>query len=170
MKHINVQKFKQTILLLIVLISANLISGVCNAADDDRQKVLKIYNWADYIDEDLLTEFPIWYKEQTGEEISIVYQMFDMTEVMYTKIAMGHEDFDLACPTQAIMQRMIHQNLLLPIGRDFGTTPNYLNNISPFIQDRLDDFSANGMNAADYAVPYMWGTSGILYNLSLIPI
>ncbi len=164
MKHINVQKFKQTILLLIVLISANLISGVCNAADDDRQKVLKIYNWADYIDEDLLTEFPIWYKEQTGEEISIVYQIFDMTEVMYTKIAMGHEDFDLACPTQAIMQRMIHQNLLLPIGRDFGTTPNYLNNISPFIQDRLDDFSANGMNAADYAVPYMWGTSGILYN------
>lgn len=164
MKHINVQKLKQTILLLIVLLSANLISGVCNAADDDRQKVLKIYNWADYIDEDLLTEFPVWYKEQTGEEIRIVYQIFDMTEVMYTKISMGHEDFDLACPTQAIMQRMIHQNLLLPIGRDFGTTPNYLNNISPFIQDRLDDFSANGMNAADYAVPYMWGTSGILYN------
>jgi spermidine/putrescine transport system substrate-binding protein len=164
MKRINVQKFLQTMFLLMVLISANLLSGVSYASDDDRRQVLKIYNWADYIDEDLLTEFPKWYKEQTGEDVRIVYQVFDMTEVMYTKIALGQEDFDLACPTQAIMQRMIHQNLLLPFGRDFGTTPNFLSNLSPFILDRLDDFSTNGMNAADYALPYMWGTSGILYN------
>jgi spermidine/putrescine transport system substrate-binding protein len=141
-----------------------LFSGISYASDDGRQQVLKIYNWADYIDEDLLTEFPKWYKEQTGEDVRIVYQVFDMTEVMYTKIALGQEDFDLACPTQAIMQRMIHQNLLLPFSRDFGTTPNYLSNLSPFILDRLNDFSTNGMNAADYALPYMWGTSGILYN------
>lgn len=164
MKRINVQKFLQTMFLLMVLISANLLSGVSYASDDDRRQVLKIYNWADYIDEDLLTEFPKWYKEQTGEDVRIVYQVFDMTEVMYTKIALGQEDFDLACPTQAIMQRMIHQNLLLPFGRDFGTTPNFLSNLSPFILDRLNDFSTNGMNAADYALPYMWGTSGILYN------
>ena len=164
MKKLNLKNLLQISMLLALFLSVNLLPATCFAADDERQKVLKIYNWADYIDEDLLTEFPQWYKEQTGEEIKIVYQIFDMTEVMYTKIAMGHEDFDLACPTQAIMQRMIHQNLLLPIGRDFGTTPNYLNNISPFILDRLDDFNTNGMNAADYAVPYMWGTSGILYN------
>ena len=164
MKQINQQNLLQTLFLLIVFISANLFSEVSYANDDDRQQVLKIYNWADYIDEDLLTEFPKWYKEQTGEDVRIVYQVFDMTEVMYTKIALGQEDFDLACPTQAIMQRMIHQNLLLPFSRDFGTTPNYLSNLSPFILDRLDDFSTNGMNAADYALPYMWGTSGILYN------
>ncbi len=164
MKRIKLQKLLQTLFLLIVLISANLFSGISYASDDDRRQVLKIYNWADYIDEDLLTEFPKWYKEQTGEDVRIVYQVFDMTEVMYTKIALGQEDFDLACPTQAIMQRMIHQNLLLPFSRDFGTTPNYLSNLSPFILDRLDDFSTNGMNAADYALPYMWGTSGILYN------
>jgi spermidine/putrescine transport system substrate-binding protein len=164
MKRIKLQKLLQTFFLLIVLISTNLFSGVSYASDDGRQQVLKIYNWADYIDEDLLTEFPKWYKEQTGEDVRIVYQVFDMTEVMYTKIALGQEDFDLACPTQAIMQRMIHQNLLLPFSRDFGTTPNYLSNLSPFILDRLNDFSTNGMNAADYALPYMWGTSGILYN------
>lgn len=164
MKRIKLQKLLQTLFLLIVLISANLFSGISYASDDDRRQVLKIYNWADYIDEDLLTEFPKWYKEQTGEDVRIVYQVFDMTEVMYTKIALGQEDFDLACPTQAIMQRMIHQNLLLPFSRDFGTTPNYLSNLSPFILDRLNDFSTNGMNAADYALPYMWGTSGILYN------
>jgi len=58
--------------------------------------------------------------------------------------------------------------LVLPINRDFGKTPNYLVNISPFILKRLDDFSIKGMKAADYAVPYMWGTSGILYNTKLI--
>ncbi len=40
------------------------------ASDNERQHILKIYNWADYIDEDLLyNEFPKWYKEQTGEDI-----------------------------------------------------------------------------------------------------
>jgi spermidine/putrescine transport system substrate-binding protein len=168
MKRINLQKLLQTLFLLVMVLSTSMISNKCLANDQDRQQVLKIYNWADYIDEGLLTEFPKWYKEQTGEEVRIVYQVFDMTEVMYTKIAMGQEDFDLACPTQAIMQRMIHNNLLLPVGKEFGTTPNYFKNISPFILDRLDDFSANGMNAADYAVPYMWGVSGILYNTKLI--
>lgn len=40
---------------------------------EPRESVLKIYNWADYIDEDMLAEFPRWYKEQTGEDIRIVY-------------------------------------------------------------------------------------------------
>ncbi len=80
---------------------------------------------------------------------------------------MGQEDFDLACPTQSIMQRMIQKNLLLPMTAILETT-NYLGNLSPFMLDRLDDFSTNGMNAADYALPYMWGTSGILYNTKFI--
>jgi spermidine/putrescine transport system substrate-binding protein len=164
MKKFNLKNLLQTSMLLVLFLSVNLLPAKSFAADDDRQKVLKIYNWADYIDEELLTEFPKWYKEQTGEDIKIVYQIFDMPEVMLTKIALGKEDFDLVCPTQSIMQRMIHQNLVLPFSRDFGTTTNYLGNLSPFIIDRLDDFSTNGMNAADYAVPYMWGTSGILFN------
>lgn len=165
MKNFDLTKLKLPLLLFGGLIAASFLASPCSANDNERSKVLKIYNWADYIDEELLNEFPVWYKEQTGEEVRIVYQVFDMNEVMYTKIDLGHEDFDLACPTQAVMQRMINNNLLLPIGRDFGTTPNYLNNLSSFILDRLDDFSAKGMNAADYAIPYMWGVSGILYNM-----
>jgi spermidine/putrescine transport system substrate-binding protein len=163
---INLNQLLQRTLLLVAIVMANLVSTPSQA--QDRQQVLKIYNWADYIDEKLLDEFPVWYKEQTGEEIKIVYQTFDMNEVMYTKIDLGKEDFDLACPTQAVMQRMLHNDLLLPISREFGTTPNYMNNMSPFIVDRLDDFSAKGKNAADYAIPYMWGVSGILYNTNKI--
>ena len=64
----------------------------------ERSKILKIYNWADYIDEDILDEFPVWYKEQTGEDIRIIYQVFDINEIMLTKVERGHEDFDLICP------------------------------------------------------------------------
>jgi len=167
MKKFNFS-FLQSLFLLVMLLSANLFSGKCRASDNDRQQVLKIYNWADYIDEDLLTEFPAWYKEQTGEDVRIVYQVFDMVEVMYTKIALGQEDFDLVCPTQAVMQRMIHNDLLQPLGTDFGATPNHMKNMSPFILDRLNDFSTKGKNTADYALPYMWGVSGILYNTSKI--
>ena len=145
-----------------------LMFSACKQSDKSRTKILKIYNWADYIDEDLLTEFPKWYKQQTGEDVKIVYQVFDMTEVMYTKIALGKEDFDLVCPTQAIIQRMMHNDLLLPINHQIGSSNAYFNNISPFIRQGLDAFSLPGKRAADYVVPYMWGTSGIMYNTKLV--
>ena len=153
--------------IVMLLISLMMMQG-CKQSDESRSKILKIYNWADYIDEDLLTEFPEWYKEQTGEDIHIIYQVFDMTEVMYTKISLGKEDFDLACPTQAIIERMMHKDLVLPMDTNFGETPNYLSNISPFMRERLEAFSFNEKKAGDYVVPYMWGTSGILYNTHLI--
>lgn len=142
--------------------------GSCKQSDESRKKVLKIYNWADYIDEDLLTEFPKWYKEQTGEDVKIVYQVFDMPEVMYTKVAMGKEDFDLACPTQYLIEKMLKNDLLLPLDKNFDKTTNYLGAISPFLRERMDAFSVPGKKAEDYTVPYMWGTSGILYNTDKI--
>jgi len=167
MRRFNLTTLK-SLFVLVLLISANPFHNRVMASDDPRQQILKIYNWADYIDEDLLTEFPVWYKEQTGEDIEIVYQVFDMENVMYTKVSMGQEDFDLVCPTQSIMQRMIHNDLLLPISHDFGTTPDYMNNMSPFITARLNEYDIKGKKAGDYAVPYMWGVSGILYNTDKI--
>lgn len=159
--------FKIVCVLLIIAVTGSILNG-CKESDKSRKKILKIYNWADYIDQDLLKEFPKWYKEQTGEEVEIVYQVFDLAEMVYTKIALGHEDFDLICPTQYIIERMMKYDMLLPINRDFGKTENYLNNLSPFIRERMDAFSAPGLKAEDYMVPYMWGTSGILYNTKLI--
>jgi spermidine/putrescine transport system substrate-binding protein len=156
------------LVLLALLASGISILNSCKESDESRKKILKIYNWADYIDEDLLTEFPVWYKEQTGEDVKIVYQVFDMPEVMYTKIAMGKEDFDLSCPTQYVIEKMLKNDLLLPISRDFGKTTNYLGNLSLFLCERMDAFSVPGKKAGDYMVPYMWGTSGILYNTNKI--
>lgn len=140
----------------------------CNS-EKTRASVLKIYNWGDYIDEEVLAEFPAWYKEQTGEEVKIIYQVFDINEIMLTKIARGKEDFDLVCPSDYIIERMLNNDLLLPIDRNFGKTPDYTQNISPYINHELNKFSTKDKTTTDFAVPYMWGTTGILYNKKFVP-
>ena len=140
----------------------------CNRTDEERSHILKVYNWEDYIDEDVLAEFPAWYKEQTGEDIRIIYQVFDINEIMLTKLERGHEDFDLICPSEYIIERMLKKNLLVPIDRNFGKTPDYLDNVSPYIRGQLNKLSQPGRKTIDYVVPYMWGTAGILYIKQLV--
>jgi spermidine/putrescine transport system substrate-binding protein len=168
MKKIIQKKLGHSLVALLLFMGVVTLFSSFNQDDDSRKKILKVYNWADYIDEDLLTEFPVWYKEQTGEDVEVVYQVFDLTEVMYTKIALGNEDYDLVCPSQYVIERMMKNDMLLPINMDFGKTENYIKNLSQFMTERMEDFSAPGKKAGDYMVPYMWGTSGILYNTNLI--
>lgn len=137
------------------------------AKDDDRNQILKVYNWADYIDEDLITEFEEWYKQQTGEDVEVIYQTFDINEVMLTKIEKGHEDYDVVCPSEYIIERMLRNNLLQPISKDFGSTPDYTKNVSPYAKDQFAKMS-NSVNANDYAVGYMWGTTGVMYNTAMV--
>jgi spermidine/putrescine transport system substrate-binding protein len=131
---------------------------------EDRSRILKVYNWADYIDEELLGEFEEWYLEQTGEEVEIIYQTFDINETMLSKIELGHEDYDVVCPSDYIIERMLRSDLLLPIEKNFGDTPDYTSNIAPYILDQFNNIEGNGKNANDYAVGYMWGTVGVIYN------
>ncbi len=132
---------------------------------EDREHILKVYNWADYIDEELIGEFEQWYEEQTGEKVEVVYQTFDINETMLSKIELGHEDYDVACPSDYIIERMLRNDLLLPINRDFGDTPDYIGNLSPYIVDEVfSKIEGGGRNANDYSVGYMWGTTGLLYN------
>lgn len=151
-------------LFAVVLLSL----GACHPSQEARNKILKVYNWADYIDEDVLAEFPEWYKEQTGEEIEVIYQTFDINEIMLTKIERGHEDFDVVCPSDYIIERMVRKDMLLPINRDFGSTPDYIPNLSPYMVGLMDCIEADGRKGSDYSVAYMWGTAGIMYNKRLV--
>ena len=146
---------------LFILLAAVIMFFGCS---EDRDHILKVYNWADYIDEELLDEFEDWYLEQTGEKVEIIYQTFDINETMLSKIELGHEDYDVVCPSDYIIERMLRSDLLLPINKDFGDTPNYLDNIAPYIVDQFNLIQGNGKNANDYAVGYMWGTVGMIYN------
>ena len=135
------------------------------SCSQDRTSLLKVYNWSDYIDESVIPEFEEWYKEQTGESVKVIYQTFDINETMLSKIEKGHEDFDVVCPSDYIIERMLKEDMLLPIDKDFGSTPNYIDgNVSPFVKKNFSAFHTGGKDANDYSVGYMWGTTGILYN------
>lgn len=153
---------------LVALAAAALLLSACTHREP-REEILKVYNWGDYIDEDMLAKFPEWYRQQTGKRIRIIYQTFDINEIMLTKIERGHEDYDVVCPSEYIIERMMRKDLLLPIGTCFGKTPNYISrNVSPYIKAQFDGIRCGAKKASDYAVGYMWGTAGILYNTKFV--
>ena len=143
---------------------------ISNVQAADRENTLKIYNWADYIDmTNVLNKFPEWYKEQTGEEVEVLYQTFDINESMLTEIEVGHEDYDVICPSEYIIERMLRQGLLQKINKDYGNTPDYTKLVSPFAIEKFQQMATDtSMCVADYTVGYMWGTTGILYNTALV--
>lgn len=144
---------------------------VTNLNAADRAHTLKVYNWADYIDMDnVLNTFPDWYYQQTGEKVEILYQTFDINESMLTEIEKGHEDYDVICPSEYIIERMLRQGLLLPINKDFGNTPDYTKNVAPFAVEKFQEMAPAGsdINVSDYTVGYMWGTTGVLYNTKYV--
>lgn len=153
--------------VLYLALLAGLLTG-CYNEEDSREHVLKVYNWADYIGEGVLEDFQQYYKEQTGEEIRIVYQTFDINEIMLTKIEKGHEDFDVVCPSEYIIERMLRKDLLLPIDTVFAHSPNYMNGVAPYIREQIDKLGAPDNPASRYAVCYMWGTAGLLYNRAYV--
>ena len=148
------------------ILAAAMMFAACSS---DRDNILKVYNWSDYIDEELIGEFEEWYEEQTGEPVKIVYQTFDINETMLSKIEKGHEDYDVVCPSDYIIERMLREDLLLPIDMDFGDTPNYIEgSLSPYIVECLKNLKTGDKDASKYAVGFMWGTTGFLYNTKYV--
>ena len=112
-------------------------------------KVLNIYNWGDYIDPKLITKF----EKQTGYKVN--YETFDSNEAMLTKIKQGGTSYDIAVPSDYMIQKMKKEHLLLKL--DHSKLPN-LKNIDPQFMDLAFD------RHNEYSVPYFWGTLGIIYN------
>ena len=158
---------------LVILVMAALMACPVFTQAADRAHTLKVYNWADYIDLDnVLNKFPEWYKQQTGEDVDIIYQTFDINESMLTEIEVGHEDYDVVCPSEYIIERMMRRGLLQPIQRNFGSLPDYTRLVAPFaqrmFQQMVSEEEMDDMLASDYTVGYMWGTTGILYNSAFV--
>jgi spermidine/putrescine transport system substrate-binding protein len=159
---------------LLLVATFGLFTTSCN--EPPREEILKVYNWGDYIDEELIAEFEEWYEQQTGTPVKVVYQTFDINEVMLAKIEKGEADFDVVCPSEYIIERMMRNDLLQPIVteewlKDIEATgtENYLGCVSPYIINQFSHITApEGHNPNDYSVGYMWGTTGILYNTEYV--
>jgi putrescine transport system substrate-binding protein len=119
-----------------------LVAGAASAQE------VRVYNWSDYIDEDLLTKF----EEETG--IDLVYDVFDSNEVLETKMLAGGSGYDVVVPTGTFLQRQIQAGAFQKL--DKSQLPN-LDNMWDTIEERTAVYDPGN----EYSVNYMWGTTGI---------
>ena len=112
---------------------------------------LYVYNWGEYIDESVIQDF----EAETG--IHVVYDLFETNEEMYPVIEAGGVAYDVVCPSDYMIQKMVENDLLAEI--DFDNIPN-IDQIDPEYMERSKAFDPENK----YSVPYTWGTVGILYN------
>lgn len=134
----------------------------------NRSQVLKVYNWYNYINPDVIPEFEAWYRQQTGETIKVEYKEFETNNELWSALEAGG-DYDVIAPSDYMIERMLKYGMLQPINRDFGHAPNYLtdDNVSPFIREHFAMLS-DTLDANQYAVGNNWGTTGILYNAEYV--
>lgn len=114
-----------------------------------------VYNWGEYLDPEVLTMF----EEETG--IDVVYEEFETNEILYPKISSGAIAYDVICPSDYMIQRMIENDLLAEI--NFDNIPN-IKNIGKDYMEQSRQFDPENK----YSVPYCWGTVGILYNKTMV--
>ena len=137
--------------IVIALLSTALLSG---CSKENGEKVY-VYNWGEYIDEEVLELF----EKRTG--IKVVYEEFEMNEDMYPKIKNDAVRYDVVCPSDYMIQKMIDEDLLAEI--NYENIPN-IKNIDPAYLKSAEKFDPGNK----YSVPYCWGTLGILYNKTMI--
>ena len=118
------------------------------------EKVI-VYNWGEYIDPEVLTIF----EKETG--IDVIYEEFETNEIMYPKVSSGAIAYDLVCPSDYMIQRMIENDLLAEI--DFDNVPN-----AKYIGEGYMEQSRQFDPENKYSIPYCWGTVGILYNKTMV--
>ncbi len=145
----------KTLIKLISLVIALclLLFGIIYVSEQSSGKkagnTVYLYNWGDYIDPELITQF----EEESGYKV--IYETFDSNEAMYTKIEQGGNTYDLAIPSDYMIAKMIKKDMLIPL--DYSKIKGIKN-----IDERFLDHSFDKKNK--YSIPYFWGTVGIVYN------
>ena len=115
-----------------------------------------VYNYGEYIDPEVIELF----QEETG--IEVVYDEYETNEIMYTKIASDPSSYDVVCPADYMVSRMISLDMVEPV--DYDQLPNTKEHIGEQYFEAMEAFDPGNQ----YAVPYFWGTVGILYNTNMV--
>ena len=144
--------FKKLFLLALLLLTA----GCSTSNDQTSNEVVYVYSQGDYIDPETLEMF----EEETG--IQVIFDEFDTNESMYPRVSEGAVHYDVICPSDYMISKMINRNLLQPL--DFDKLPNARQYIGEQFFKQSREFDPDNQ----YSVPYGWGTVGIIYNRSLV--
>ncbi|MDF2587975.1 MAG: extracellular solute-binding protein family 1 [Anaerocolumna sp.] len=142
---------KKTTIILLLIVSVLGLTG-CKKSNEP---TLYVYNWGEYIDPDVIDLF----EDETG--IKVEYNEFATNEEMYPVIQTGSVKYDVVCPSDYMIQKMINEDMLAEINYD--NVPN-ISNIDTTYLKSAEEFDPSNK----YSVPYCWGTLGILYNKSMI--
>jgi len=126
-----------------------LIAGAAAAEE------VRVYNWSDYIDEELLTRF----EAETG--IDLIYDVFDSNELLETKMLAGGSGYDVVVPSGTFLQRQITAGAFQPLDKD--KLPNIAN-----MWDVVSSRTAQYDPSNAYSINYMWGTTGIGVNVGKV--
>ena len=130
------------------------LTGCGKGASGENGEVI-VYNWGEYIDPDTITMF----EEETG--IKVVYDEYETNEIMYPKVEAGATAYDVLCPSDYMIQKLIENDLLQEI--NFDNIPN-VKNIGQQYFDQSQEFDPENK----YSIPYCFGTVGILYNKTMV--
>lgn len=142
-------------LVLVTIMSASLLGGCGSSGKYPNGKVY-VYNWGEYIDEETLRMF----EEETG--IEVVYDEYETNEIMYPKVEAGASQYDVICPSDYMVRKMIDNDMLAELNWD--NLPNAKANIGAQYYEQAEGFDPGNK----YCVPYCWGTVGILYNTTMV--
>ena len=135
--------------LLVFALCFGMFGG---CAGDDGTVTINVYNWGEYIDDEILDVNKLFEKE-TG--IRVNYRTFENNETMYTLLSSGAAEYDVVFPSDYMVGRMIEEGMLAEL--NFDNIPNY-----QYIDEAYKNLAYDPTNK--YSVPYTWGTVGIFYN------
>lgn len=150
--------------------------------------VLRVCNWEEYMDmgdwdeeerivldngveifgeKPLYEEFEDWYYETYGKKVKVEYSCFGTNEDLYNQLNLG-DTYDLVCPSEYMIMKLMAEDRLEPYTEAFYDKNNecnyYINNVSPYIYNVMNENKIHGEQWSKYAAGYMWGITGVLYN------
>lgn len=129
--------------------------GLALTAAAAEEKVLNVYNWSDYIAKDTIANF----EKKTG--IKVNYDVFDSNEVLEGKLLSGSTGYDIVVPSGSFLERQITAGVFSKLDR------SKLSNYGNLDKDLLQRVAGHDPGN-EHAIPYLWGTTGIGYNIKKV--
>ena len=166
-------KFRNRILLCLIIallaLSGIVALAACTAGGEETV-TLYVYNWGEYISDgsegslDVNEAFEDWYYDTYGVRVKVNYSTYSSNESMYAKLSSGSVNYDVVVPSDYMIERMIKEDMLAEL--NFDNIPHIGNIDAAFFgEDAVyDSFDPDNQ----YAVPYMYGMIGIIYNTTMV--
>lgn len=165
-------KKRITIVAMVLVLALALVLPVVLTGCQDRSEVLKVYTWSEYLGENVEEEFEEYYTSVTGKKVTVKIEYFDENEMMYTQIKTSKADYDVICPSDYMIEKMINEDLLIKLDdiSSYGHEglEDYRDGMSDLVMSGENnlfkyDYDKETGEYNTYSRTYMWGTMGVLY-------